>query len=184
MRRLPGVGWEARSPDGDTRVLVRDTGEVFHARDELVGTREAASMVGVLPPNFVRDWASRVDFPAPVQTLSSGRVWRASQVREYVRRRRPAKPEADRLAAIARKVAWWDMPDRTLSRPGTFIARVLARGSTEDVLDIEARYGRAAMRAAARGAPLSVLDERARNYWRLVLDLPAEAAPPARRMAR
>ncbi len=165
-------------------MLVRDTGDVFYAQDSLVGTREAASIAGVLPPNFVRDWASRPDFPAPVENLSSGRVWRASEVREYVRRRRPAKPGPDRLTAIARKVAWWDMPERTLSRPDLFIARVLARGSTEDILDIEARYGRAAMRAAVRDAPASVLDERARNYWRLVLDLPADAAPPVRTMAR
>ena len=184
MRRLPGIGWEVRSPEGGTQMLVRDTGEEFHAQGDLVGTREAASIAGVLPPNFVRDWASRPDFPAPVEALSCGRVWRASEVREYVRRRRLAKPEADRLAAIARKVAWWDAPERTLSRPGSFIARVLARGSTADILDIEARYGRAAMRAAVRDAPASVLDARARNYWRLVLDLPADAAPPARRMGR
>jgi hypothetical protein len=184
MRRLPGIGWEVRSPEGETQMLVRDTGDVLHAQGHLVGTREAASIAGVLPSNFVRDWASRPDFPAPVEALSSGRVWRASDVREYVRRRRLAKSGADRLAAIARKVAWWDAPERTLSRPGVFIARVLARGSAADILDIEARYGRAAMRAAARDAPASVLDARARNYWRLVLDLPADPAPPARRMDR
>lgn len=184
MRRLPGIGWEVRSPEGETRMLVRDTGDVFHARDDLIGTREAASMAGVLAPNFVRDSASRPDFPAPVETLSSGRVWRASEVREYVRRRRAAKPEADRLAEIARRVAWWDAPERTTSRPSTFIARVLARGSTADILDVEARYGKAALRSAVRDAPLSVLDERARNYWRLVLDLPTGAAPPARRVGR
>jgi predicted DNA-binding transcriptional regulator AlpA len=184
MRRLPGVGWEVQSADGDGRMLVRDTGHVFYTQDDLVGTREAASIAGVLPPNFVRDWASRPDFPVPVEILSSGRVWRASEVREYVRRRRMEKPGADRLAAIARKVAWWEAPERTLSRPGTFIARVLARGSIDDILDIRARYGEAALRAAVRDAPSSVLDERARNYWRLVLDLPAEAAPPARSIGR
>lgn len=165
-------------------MLVRDTGDVFHAEDDLAGTREGASIAGVLPSNFVRDWASRPEFPTPVAVLSSGRVWRASEVREYVRRRGPAKPGADRLAAIARKVAWWDAPERTLSRPGAFIARVLARGSTEDILDIKARYGKLAMRAAVRDAPSSVLDERARNYWRLVLDLPADTVPPVRRIGR
>lgn len=184
MRRLPDVGWEVRSAEGDTRMLLRDTGDVFYASDVLVGTKEAASIVGVRPPNFVRDWASRPDFPAPVGNMSSGRIWRASDVREYVRRSRPLKPGADRLAAIARKVAWWDAPERTLSRPGTFIARVLARGSTADILDIAARYGRAAMRMAVQDAPASVLDDRARNYWRLVLDLPADAAPPVRRLGR
>jgi predicted DNA-binding transcriptional regulator AlpA len=179
LRRIPGVGWEVGSADGGQRMLVRDTGDVFYTQDDLIGTREAASVVGVRPPNFVRDWASRPDFPAPAGVLSSGRVWRASEVREYVRRRRPAKPGADRLAAIARKVAWWDAPERTQSRPGMFIARVLAHGSTQDILDIEAQFGRAAMRAAAHKAPASVLDERARNYWQLVLDLPRGSASPA-----
>lgn len=182
MRRIPGVGWDVESPDGVSRMLSRDTGDVFYAQDDLVGTREASAIVGVRPPNFVRDWASRPDFPTPAGVLSTGRVWRASEVREYVRRHRPAKPDAARLAAIARKVAWWDAPERTQARPRLFIARVLARGSTEDVLDVEAQFGRAALRKAVAGAPADVLDDRARNYWQLVLDLPREPAPPVRRI--
>jgi len=182
MRWVPGSGWDVASPDGVTRKKVSETGSVYYARDDLVGTREAAAIVGVRPPNFVRDWASRPDFPAPAGVLSSGRVWRASEVREYILRRRPSKPAPDRLAAIARKVAWWDTPERTQSRPSLFIARVLARGSTEDILDVEAQFGRAALRKAVTGAPAGVLDDRARNYWQLVLDLPREPAPPVRRI--
>ena len=182
MRRVPGVGWDVETADGDGRMLIRDAGGVFYAQEQLVGTREAAAIAGVRPPNFVRDWASRPDFPAPAAVLPSGRVWRSSEVREHVRRRRPAKPGADRLAAIARKAAWWDTPERTQSRPGIFIARVLARGSTDDIVDVEAQFGRAALRRAVKEAAAGVLDERARNYWQLVLDLPREPAPPARRI--
>jgi hypothetical protein len=180
MRWVPGSGWDVVSADGVTLKKISEAGAVYHASDELVGTQEAAAIVGVRPPNFVRDWASRPDFPAPVGVLSSGRVWRATEVRDYVIRRRRPKPSPDRLAAIARRVAWWDDPERTEARPSLFIARVLARGSTEDVLDIEAQFGRTAMRRAVREAPAGVLGDRARNYWQLVLDLPREPAPPVR----
>ena len=180
MRWVPGSGWDVASADGVMRKKVSEAGEVYHASDELVGTREAAAIVGVRPPNFVRDWASRADFPAPAGSLSSGRIWRASEVREYLHRRRRAKPSPERLAAIARRVAWWDAPERTQARPRLFVARVLARGSTEDVLDIEAQFGRVELRKAVRLAPADVLDDRARNYWQLRLDLPREPAPPVR----
>lgn len=181
MRRVRGIGWDVTSAAGG-RLMIHDGGDVFHAEEELIGTSEAAAIAGVRPPNFVRDWASRVDFPAPAGTTSAGRIWRASEVREYVRRRRPVKPSAERLAAIARRVAWWDPPERTQSRPGLFIARVLARGSVDDILDIEAQYGKAGLRRAVQTAPADVLDERARNYWQLVLDLPRDPTPPVRRL--
>ena len=56
--------------------------------DTLVGTKEAASLAGVRPSNFVRDFANRADFPQPLAELSTGRVWRRSQVLEYVARRK------------------------------------------------------------------------------------------------
>ena len=150
--------------------------------DPLVGTAEAATVVGVRPQNFVRDWASRADFPAPVAALASGRVWREPDVRAYASARRRPRPEAERLEAIARKVAWWDNPKRTLARPEIFVARVLGRGSAADIADVEAQYGRGVMRQAVRRAPASLLGDRARNYWELVLDMPHEPAPPAREM--
>jgi hypothetical protein len=179
-QRIPGVGWEIRSAEGRLRSLVRDGGGVLYADDRLVGTQEAAALVGVRAPNFVRDWASRPDFPAPAALLSTGRVWRDWEVADYAARRRRPRPSAERLAAIARRVAWWDEPERTQARPELFIARVLGRGSVPDILDIEAEYGRAQMRRAVQRAPAAVLDERARNYWELMLDLPSEPAPEAR----
>lgn len=178
--RVPGIGWEIKSADGEVRYLARDSGEVLYADGQLVGTQEAAGLAGVRAPNFVRDWASRLDFPTPAAVLSTGRVWRAWQVVDYVRQRRRPKPGLERLSAIARRVAWWEDPERTRARPDLFIARVLGRGSVADILDIEAEFGRARMRRAVRSAPAGALDERARNYWHLVFDLPSEPAPGAR----
>ena len=57
----------------------------------LVGVKEAAALAGVRPSNFVRDYAGKPDFPAPVAELANGRVWLKSQVEDYLsaRRRRP-----------------------------------------------------------------------------------------------
>lgn len=178
IRRVPGVGWQVvAGRPGPT--IVRDDGVVLSG-GPLVGTSEAAAAIGVRPPNFVRDWASRPDFPAPVASLASGRIWRESDVLAYAQARHRTRPDAARLAAIARKVAWWDAPQRTLARPETFVARVLGRGSADDIVDVEAQYGRGVMRRAVRHAPASILPDRARHYWELVLDMPHEPAPPAR----
>jgi hypothetical protein len=179
MRRLAGVGWQVETPGTPGLKIVRDDGMVLF-KGPLVGTAEAASVAGVRPQNFVRDWASRPDFPAPVAILSSGRVWRESDVRAYaIARRRPA-PDQARLSEIARRVAWWDEPARTLSRPEIFVARVLGRGSADDIADIEAEYGRAVMRRAVQHAPASLIGDKARNYWEVVLGMPHEPAPPVR----
>jgi uncharacterized protein YuzE len=57
----------------------------------LIGVKEAAALAHVRPSNFVRDYANRPDFPAPVADLANGRVWLQSQVIEYLntRTRRP-----------------------------------------------------------------------------------------------
>lgn len=183
LRRIPSLGWEESRADGTRLRLIRDDGTVLvGAQEALVGTAEAAAIVGVRPPNFVRDWASRPDFPAPAGTLSSGRVWRASEVAGYRDRRRQEPPDDERLAVIARRVAWWDTPERTRSRPDRFIARVLARGSADDIRDVSAVFGPAALRRAVVRAPADVLDARARYHWELVLDLPHAEPPPGRSM--
>ena len=59
--------------------------------DALVGVKEAAELLGVLRPNFVRDYASKPDFPQPVVELATGRVWLKSQVQAYQRTRREGR---------------------------------------------------------------------------------------------
>ena len=50
---------------------------------ELVGTREAAELFGVRPPDFIRDWASRSDFPKPPAELASTRAWDRRELIAY-----------------------------------------------------------------------------------------------------
>jgi hypothetical protein len=93
LRRLVGFGWAVLSSGGGLLALKRDDGTIVPVASRLVGTREAAELLGVRPPNFVRDWASRPDFPAPLATLSSGRIWIAAAVERYAEARRAPSPE-------------------------------------------------------------------------------------------
>ena len=83
---------------------------------DLVGTKEAASIVGVLAPNFVRDWASRSDFPEPV-VLGGRRLWERAAIEAYDRRvgRRRAARMADlRLSPDAAR--WLPIMKRRIVR--------------------------------------------------------------------
>ena len=91
---------------------------------DLVGTKEAAALYGVRPSNFIRDWASRQDFPEPVATLARGRLWAREAVVAYREKqqggvrwppRRPLKlsPDAERwLPIIKRRIVTHFRPER------------------------------------------------------------------------
>ena|SRR6266446_5626843 len=64
-------------------------------REIIVGVKEAAEMLGVEKSNFVRDYANKPDFPAPVAELASGRVWLRSAIEQYVQAKK--KPGTKRL---------------------------------------------------------------------------------------
>jgi predicted DNA-binding transcriptional regulator AlpA len=50
----------------------------------LVGVKEAAAMMGLHTSNFVRDHANKENFPRPVHTLATGRVWLRADVDHYL----------------------------------------------------------------------------------------------------
>jgi predicted DNA-binding transcriptional regulator AlpA len=64
-------------------------------REIIVGVKEAAEMLGVEKSNFVRDYANKPDFPAPIAELASGRVWLRSAIDQYLRAKK--KPRTKRL---------------------------------------------------------------------------------------
>lgn len=67
----------------------------------LAGTREAAEIFGVRPSNFIRDYTTRPDFPAPLASLAGTRVWDCSHLIAYRqgRRTRMGKSSADQRPA-------------------------------------------------------------------------------------
>ncbi|MHB8399818.1 MAG: helix-turn-helix transcriptional regulator [Candidatus Limnocylindrales bacterium] len=182
FRRLARFGWSIETSEGDVRAFKRDDGTVLPVVDRLMGTREAARFLGVRPPNFVRDWASRPDFPSPLATLASGRVWLASDIEQYAAGRRAPKPSDERIAQIARRIVWWQEPAQTIVRPLEFVARVMATGSLDEVRDVERHFGRAVLREAAIKAPPGVFDRRSWNYWLLVLGLERTMPFPVRQV--
>ena len=56
---------------------------------DLAGTKEAAEIFGVRTENFLRDWARRPDFPAPIAVLAATPVWRRDDLERYRRTRQP-----------------------------------------------------------------------------------------------
>jgi len=90
-----------------------------------LGTKEAAALFGVRPSNFVRDWASREDFPEPIATLARGRLWAREDMETYRARTGPRRavaladlplsPDAARwLPVIKRRIVRRFRPDRII----------------------------------------------------------------------
>ena len=180
LRRLPKYGWSIETDDGEVRAVRLVDGTLLPVLDRLVGTKEAARSLGVHASNFVRDLASRTDFPAPVAELASGRVWLASDVARYATERRSPKPGAERIADIAHRIVWWQSPQQTLGRPSEFVARVMSSGSFDEVRAVERFFGRRFLVAALRDASPGVFDRRSWNYWLLVLGLDTATPMPVR----
>jgi uncharacterized protein YuzE len=59
----------------------------LHLSGELLGVKEAAELAGKDRANFLRDLASRPDFPEPVARLASGQLWLSRDVESYLRAR-------------------------------------------------------------------------------------------------
>lgn len=57
---------------------------------ELLGVKEAAELSGKDKANFLRDLASRGDFPKPVVEFASGRYWLSRELERYLRKQKIA----------------------------------------------------------------------------------------------
>jgi predicted DNA-binding transcriptional regulator AlpA len=67
--------------------------------EEVWGFSEIAEFLEISRPRATR-LVNRHDFPQPIQTLASGRIWLADSVREWQRKRRaryPGPEESDEL---------------------------------------------------------------------------------------
>jgi predicted DNA-binding transcriptional regulator AlpA len=73
-------------PAGEASLIVGD-----RPVPEVWGFAEVAEFLGVSRQR-VLVLVNRAGFPAPVQTLASGRIWLASDVREWERQRRERYP--------------------------------------------------------------------------------------------
>ncbi len=91
--------------------------------DRLIGVKEAAELLGVAKPNFLRDFASKPDFPAPAAELASGRIWYLSDVLDFIRRNRAAPPEGS-LGDLVAQYVKLKGPERVAQELQTEVATV------------------------------------------------------------
>jgi predicted nucleotidyltransferase len=131
----------------------------------LVGAKEAADIIGVRPTNFVRDWASRRDFPKPVVSLPRRRLWDRDAILAY--RRTPGRRRAERLHSLP-------ISDETSRWLSTIKRRIVRRfDPTRIVL-----FGSQARGSAGPGSDIDLLVvvERADSRRRLEAEIYAALA--------
>lgn len=76
------VGIEIVNTERVLGIAVKD----LHLSGELLGVKEAAELAGKDRANFLRDFASRPDFPKPVARVASGQLWLSKDVERYLER--------------------------------------------------------------------------------------------------
>ncbi len=72
-----------------------------------IGATEAAAIVGVHRANFVRDWAERPGFPAPIASPARGRLWDRAAVATFALQHGPARGVAVRGLPLSPDAARW-----------------------------------------------------------------------------
>jgi hypothetical protein len=74
-----------------------------------------------------------------------------------------------RLEEIARRVNWYSDPTRLIANADLFLAQVMARGTAEEIVDVQRHFSTEQFRDAYRHAPPGLFGNRAWAYWGLVL---------------
>lgn len=73
------------------------------------------------------------------------------------------------LQDIARHVNWYTTPERLLENIDLFLAQVMARGDTSDIVAVQKLYSADRFRQAYLNAPAGLFTRRAWAYWGLML---------------
>lgn len=71
------------------------------------------------------------------------------------------------LTALARRVIWFEEPDKALADPVRFTAYVLTNGMYEDVEQLRSYTGDGGLRDALQSAPPGIFDGPSWAYWNL-----------------
>jgi|SRR5215216_1670156 len=81
---------------------------------ELLGVKEAAKLTGKDRANFLRDFATRPDFPKPVARVASGQLWLSKDIEIYMRKQEaPQAPQREATEATSASPTEEDpYPDR------------------------------------------------------------------------
>jgi hypothetical protein len=94
------------------------------------------------------------------------------------------------LLRVARRVMWFEEPERALADPVQFLVHVMVFGGVEDLKALREIVSKDDYREVLEHAPAGVFDVRSWAYWNLVCDrqptppLPMRALPPTPPMPR
>jgi hypothetical protein len=78
-------------------------------------------------------------------------------------------PHTPDLLALARKVVWFEPPEKALSNLPRFIAYALTFGLHDDIKVLRRHLADDDLRAALDAAPPGIFDNRSWAYWQLKL---------------
>lgn len=76
--------------------------------------------------------------------------------------------QAPELIAVAKRVVWFEAPEKSLSDTKRFLAYLMTHGTLEEILVARKYYSRAAFEAVLDNPPAGIFDPRSWNYWNLV----------------
>ncbi|MEQ1619354.1 MAG: hypothetical protein ABL883_13540 [Terricaulis sp.] len=78
-------------------------------------------------------------------------------------------PLTDAMKAVARRVIWFEQPEKALSDPARFIAYAMRYATHEDMKAIRTHLSDEEFRGAIDCAPPGIVDPRSWAYWNLML---------------
>jgi hypothetical protein len=87
-----------------------------------------------------------------------------------------ALPPTPELLRVARRVVWFDAPEKVLADPVRFLVHVMMFGTVEDLQALRGIVGKDDYREALERAPPGIFDARSWSYWNLVCG--RRSAPP------
>lgn len=91
------------------------------------------------------------------------------------------QPYPDELMQIARKVVWYDAPERTLGDLNTFLAHLMVYGSPREIAVVEQYVPQEDFRKALEAAPPGVFTQEIWERWHERLGLLSAPPLPRRR---
>jgi hypothetical protein len=87
-----------------------------------------------------------------------------------------ALPWTPELLRVARRVVWFEEPERALADPIQFLAQVMVFGTIEDLKALQGIAGKNEYREVLEHAPPGIFDARSWAYWNLLCG--RHPAPP------
>jgi hypothetical protein len=81
------------------------------------------------------------------------------------------------LVRVARKVVWYDKPERTLADLNTFLAHLMVYGTTADVAVVEQYIPADEFRKVLANAPAGVFTQDVWRRWHERYGIPVPALP-------